>query len=154
MKIVKSIAIITLVFLVATSCQYKPKAPEFRTVENIVPSYSAGDVNIKGDIIMFNPNAIGFDIVSTDIDVFINQKDVYNITELKAINAKSKSEFTIPLDITFPAEKVYKGFLSSGLGLISSKSVTFKMEGDINYKVKGIPLTKRVEFSKELKISR
>lgn len=154
MKLFRSIKMCSLISMVLVSCNLKPKAPEFRSVENIVPSYDAGDVTIKGDIIMYNPNAVGFDIVSTDIDVFINQKDVYNITELKAINAKNKSEFTIPLDITFPAEKVYKGFLSTGLGLISSKTVTFKLQGDINYEVKGIPFTKKVDFAKELKISR
>lgn len=154
MNLIKSIAFSSLLVLVVTACNVKPKAPEFRTVENIVPTYNAGDVNIKGDIIMFNPNSVGFDIVSADIDVFINQKEVSTITDLKAINVKNKSEFTLPLDITFPADKVYKGFLSSALGLISSKSVTFKMEGDINFKVKGIPLNKKIEFSKELKIAK
>lgn len=154
MKSIYSILILSISITFLAGCGFKPKAPEFKTVENIVPSYSSGDVNIKGDIIMHNPNPIGFDIISTDIDVFINQKEVYNITDLKAINVKNKSDFTVPMDITFPADKVYRGFLGTALGLISSKTVTFKMKGEINYKVKGISLKKDIEFKKELKISK
>ncbi len=154
MKSIYSILILTLTVALFSSCNLKPKAPEFKTVENIVPNYKYGNVTITGDMIMHNPNPIGFDIISTDIDVFINQKIVSNITDLKAVNVKNKSDFTFPLDITFPAERVYKGFLGTALGLISSKTVTFKMEGEINFKVKGIPLKKDIEFIKELKISR
>ncbi len=115
--------------LALSSCNVKPKAPEFRSIQNIEkPTYKSGDVNIKGEIVMYNPNRFGFNIKNTEIDVFINQKNVTSIKklDLTKVKVKNRAEFAVPFDVTFPAEKVYKGLLSQGVGMLSSKTVTVR----------------------------
>lgn len=150
----RNIVFVLMIALVA-SCNLKPKSPEFVRVENIErPTYYGGVITLKGDMIFHNPNKIGFDIKSTDIDVFINQKKVYTIDNLKANDVQANSEFAIPFKIEFESDKVYKGFLSTGLGMLSSKSVVFKLEGTVDLEVKGIPFQEDISFSKEIKISK
>jgi len=144
-------------FLWITSCNTKPKVPAFREFGTIQePIYSVGEVNIKGDIVLYNPNRYGFNIDSVAIDVFVNQKVVATIDrlDLSKVEIKKKSEINIPFNVTFKAEKVYKGFLARGLGLTTSSDVTFRLEGTVDFDVKGVKYTQPILVLKEIKISR
>jgi LEA14-like dessication related protein len=157
MKYFKYLTIVFYTFLLITSCSLKPKIPTFRdfgTIED--PDYSNGEVNIKGDIILYNPNRCGFNIDSAAVEVFVNQKKVSTIDkfDLTKVEIKKKSEIKIPFNVTFEAEKVYKGFLSRGLGLTTSSDVTFRLEGTVDFDVKGVKYTQPILVLRDIKISR
>lgn len=157
MRFFKIVSIILCSVLLVVGCSLKPKMPEFRDFGTIQePDYQVGEINIKGDLLVYNPNRFGFNIDSAAIDVFINQKKVTTINkiDLSKVEIKKKSEFNIPFDVTFSAEKVYKGFLARGLGITTSSDVTFRFEGTVDLDVKGVKYTQPILVLKEIKISR
>ena len=148
-------ALILVILLSCLSCSKKEVQPEFKSVENVSIDRKAGTIYLKADLIMHNPNRIGLELKNADLDIFINAKNVGNVSQFDASTIKAKSDFTLPLNMEFPPSKVFSTFLQTGFGMIRTKTIDLGIEGTLRIKAAKITWPDvPVSFKKEIDISR
>ncbi len=154
-RIMKLNSLLLLAVLLTASCSKKEVQPEFRSVENVSIERKAGVIYLKADLIMYNPNRVGLELKNADLDIFINAKNVGNVSQIDASAIKARSNFTLPLDLEFPPKKVFDTFLQTGFGMIRTKTIDLGIEG--TFRVQAAKITwpeVPVSYKKEVDISR
>lgn len=144
-------------FLLATaffifSCNIENKKPEFKRIENVqIKDFTAQNIEITADAIIFNPNPISIFLINTELDVFANEIKVSQISQTKNTEITKKSEFTIPLIAKFKLQDLLKDeasimdIISSSLNTYKDKKINMKYIGKATFKVAGISFDVPIE---------
>lgn len=127
---------LALALLTIISCS-SPEEPYFDRMENVKLQAAAlnGNVSIKGDAIIVNPNAVSAQLDKMDLIVFVEGNQVAEITQNENAQLAAGKENAIPVVINMKLKDVFKDIKTDWMSLLGSslqnKEVKYKIEGDI-----------------------
>lgn len=149
----KKLSLFILITLLIVSCSVKKK-PTFLKLGDVKLLSIANDtIKLEAKAYFKNENDIGGKISTEGVNVFIDEKPVANVKS-EEFKVPANQEFSVPLHITVPKDKVFeKGMLGGLLNtLLKNKSIKVGFKGDIKYKVFGFSNNYPLDKTKELKI--
>lgn len=136
--------------ILLVSCVPK-EAVVLRAVENveIVPGDGIDPI-LKAEARFYNPNQIRMKVKEIQLDVFVDGKKSASIDQkLKSI-IKSKSEFTLPLEVQLSLKEI--GLMDALRGLFGGKKYELHYVGHIKVRVKGFPMRIPVDYKREVRL--
>lgn len=135
-----------------------PQDPIFKRMENLmVTELKIDKITIRGDALYYNPNGVGGNLVSTDINVIANEVEVGKVTQTADSKIEAKSEFAIPVEISFPPSEVFKNEKDVMSGLFNAllyKKLDVRYEGQITISILGIDVDVPVEYEDEVEFKK
>lgn len=123
-----ALLIAPLIFMLA-SCSFYTEV-EVKEVQNIaVTDFTQDLVQAEVTMLIHNPNWYAVTLTQSDIDVFVNQRDMgkVNLVEKVKLPSKSTTSYTIKLQGNY--ETVGNDFLGNLLGLLMAPEAEFKAKG-------------------------
>ena len=130
--------------LLMTACS-GPQEPEFKALKNVkVSSINITEglnIQLSGDAVFTNPNALGVDVSGMDVDVYVNGKKVSTIDQDLTARMTASSDFTLPLKFNIPVRSVIDD-IKGGLikDLFKKKKIDIKLDGIIKVKTGSVEL--------------
>ena len=140
------------VILVAAACS-KPEQPELIRIKDLkVQDFNKEEVILTGSAVLFNPN--GYSITVKEIDVLeqVNNQAVGKVNQVGEVKILAKSEFEVPLNVTFAPQDVYDNLLSGLISYIMKGEFNVHYKGVIRIKVSGLVFTVPVDHKSIVKI--
>ncbi len=117
-----------------------PTEPQFLKVSNVeVKEMSFDKVTINSFLHYHNPNNIKGQFKATDIKVTVNDIDVGSLKQLEKVAVPRKSDFKIPVTISFPPKDIFKkkGLLKSVLQAYANDKVALHYLGTMTFTIAG-----------------
>lgn len=144
---------VLLVLLAA--CSTEAVEPKFQKIENIVvKDLSATNVVIEGVAVIYNPNIVGITMDNVDIDIYANDILVGNVKQSNSIEIEKKSNFYLPLKVSFNPKKLYEtdlnSFVNAALNSYLNKKVEMLYKGSASFKVKSLPFSIPIDYDDEI----
>ena len=127
--------------------------PVFNKVENFkLKKLNRDIVGLTADLNCYNPNPIGVNLSSIDIDVEIDGLSIGKVNQLGMVEIKGKEEFIIPISIHFPLNEILKkeGLLQSALSVLLEEKANVKYQGTLYFDVAGITVSKAIDLEEEV----
>lgn len=124
---------------------------ELRAIENveIVPGNGIDPI-LKAEARFYNPNQIRMKVKEIQIDVFIDGKKSARIDQKLKSVIRSKSEFTLPLEVQISLKEI--GLMDALRGLFGGKKYELHYVGHIKVGVKGFPMRIPVDYKREVRL--
>lgn len=137
------------------SCSVKEK-PVFIKVDNLeLVSVASDTIRLKANAFFENPNDVSGKITTDEIKVIVNGADIAQVSS-EEFKVPARSEFTIPLKVVIPANKIYKnnknGILGGLINSVLNKSIKVQFKGNLKYKVLGFSSVYNIDETQNLKI--
>ena len=152
----KNLLKVLLLFSVLFSACTFTEKPEFLRIENLKANkVSLTNINITSDAVFFNPNDIGYEVVESNIDVFINDKLIGKAKQIETINIDRKGNFSLPLEINYSPQEILKDskdLFSSILFNVLTQKIDLTFKGNIKLQKAGIPIEIPLEYKHTLKL--
>ena len=151
---IKSIGLLVTTICLFTACSGLVE-PEFQRMENVKVKTATlqGDLILTADAIFNNPNGIGVDLNTMDLDVYVDEVAVAKVVQDISMDMKANADFTLPLKVEIPMVKVFKDAKGGLLGkLLKSRKAMVRMEGDINATFGGITATVPFDYEHEYEL--
>ena len=149
----KKIGIISLFIMCAAGFFLFPKKPTLLNVKLLnTPDLVQEEIKLKADLIFVNPNYYGLTLKNHDIDVFVNEKKVSNLSQSDARRIPAKQNFEIPVNINFYKETVFgsSGFLSGILKSIVMQELIVTYKGTVEVEVLGFGIPIEIDYTENL----
>ncbi len=133
-RLLTSLFVLSLLF--AAGCS-SPEYPYFDRMENVKLQAAAlnGNVTIKGDAIIINPNDVGAQLDKMDLVAFVEGNKVAEITQNENAQLAAGKENAIPVVINMKLKDVFTDIKTDWMSLLGSslqnKEIKYKIEGDI-----------------------
>lgn len=121
-----------------------------------VKNLSFKDVTISSEAWYNNPNPVGCTLTKMELDVFVDDVDVGHIIQTDETEIGARSNFQIPINISFPPKELLK----SGENLLKvfpnlgDRKVNVRYEGDITVQILGIDHTTDFSYSEEIPLKK
>ena len=129
------ITLFSIVFL--TSC-FDYEDVEFKGVQNIgLEGRSGGNITVRIDMKVSNPNNYNIKIKKSSLDVFVNSSKVGKTKMKNDVVLKKNHQDVYPLHLTF-SEKELKSSALASIGSLLTGSMKIRIKGDVKTKVYGI----------------
>ena len=129
------ITLFSIVFL--TSC-FDYEDVEFKGVQNIdLEGRAGGNITVRIDMKVNNPNNYNIKIKKSSLDVFINGSKVGKTKIKNDIVLKKNRQDVYSMYLTL-GEKELKGSALSSIGSLLTGSMKVRIKGDIKAKVYGV----------------
>ena len=129
------ITLFSIIFL--TSC-FDYEDVEFKGVQNIgLEGRSGGNITVRIDMKVKNPNKYKIKIKKSSLDVFINGSKVGKTKIKNDVVLKKNHQDVYPLYLTF-SEKELKSSALASIGSLLTGRMKVRIKGDIKAKVYGI----------------
>lgn len=137
------------------SCSIKKK-PIFIKVDNLrLISVVSDTIRLNANAFFENPNDVGGKISTDEIKVIVNGADIAQVSS-EEFKVPARSEFTIPLKVVIPTNKVYKnnknGILGGLINSVLNKSIKVQFKGNLKYKFLGFSSVYNIDETQNLKI--
>ncbi|CAL2077488.1 conserved protein of unknown function [Tenacibaculum sp. 190524A05c] len=154
-KQMKNILYLVLISVFLLNCSVKKK-PTFIKVDEIkFLSLRSDTVRLQAKAFFKNENDIGGKLSTDEIKVIVNGAEVAQVSS-EEFKVPANKEFSIPLNVVIPANKVFDnkkgGILGGLLSSLINKKVDVQFKGDIKYKVLGFSNTYTIDKTQEVKI--
>ncbi len=131
----------------------KPKAPEFKYIEDIeIETLDGGKVNLKGTAVFYNPNKMKLTLLNGEIAVSIDGNYISTIQQDYNIELDPKSDFSVPLEVPISLNEMKTSLFSSALGILTGNKLRIGYKGDIRFKAYGIPVKVPIDDEQEVDI--
>lgn len=144
----------TFLTIVLVNCTLTQE-PDFIKLDNYkIISANKKEIKLGTNAYFHNPNDVGCEIVSTDIDVLINGLFVGKVNQANLIHLSAGNKFDLPLLVSIPSEKIIKdksGIFSGVLTALMSKNLTVSYEGFVTLKKAGVEFDIDIEGEEVLK---
>lgn len=139
--------IVALYFLLYEDIPYYKKMEQVR-----VSSFTKDNITVKANVICHNPNGVEVRLAGCDFKVKANGKHVSDVDQRFTTTVGAKSDFTVPLTVSFSPRKVFKAKDLIGMALISLKSKKIHMdyEGTVDVGLAGEEIVIPVEYSEDI----
>ena len=136
--------------IVISSCV--PKQPvEFRAIRNIVVATdSTGEPQLKGEIVLYNPNHMRMKLKEIKVDVFVDGKKAATVDQKPDLVIPAASEFSAFVLARLSLKEI--GLLDAVLGLFGGKKYGVVYSGYVRVRVHGVTVKVPIEFKDELKL--
>jgi LEA14-like dessication related protein len=129
------ITLFSIVFL--TSC-FDYEDVEFKGVQNIgLEGRSGGNITVRIDMKVSNPNNYNIKIKKSSLDVFVNSSKVGKTKMKNDVVLKKNHQDVYPLYLTF-SEKELKSSALASIGSLLTGRMKVRIKGNIKAKVYGI----------------
>ena len=129
------ITLFSIVFL--TSC-FDYEDVEFKGVQNIgLEGRSGGNITVRIDMKVNNPNNSNIKIKKSSLDVFVNSSKVGKTKMKNDVVLKKNHQDVYPLYLTF-SEKELKSSALASIGSLLTGRMKVRIKGNIKAKVYGI----------------
>ena len=129
------ITLFSIVFL--TSC-FDYEEVEFKGVKNIgLEGRSGGNITVRIDMKVNNPNNYNIKIKKSSLDVFVNGSKVGKTKMKNDVVLKKNRQDVYSMYLTL-GEKELKGSALSSIGSLLTGSMKVRIKGDIKAKVYGV----------------
>jgi|SaaInlStandDraft_5_1057022.scaffolds.fasta_scaffold13066_3 LEA14-like dessication related protein len=131
------IGIITLFSIVFLTSCFDYEDVEFKGVQNIgLEGRSGGNITVRIDMKVKNPNNYNIKIKKSSLDVFVNGSKIGKTKIKNNIVLKKNHQEVYPLFLTL-SEKELKGSALSSIGSLLRGSMKVRIKGNIKAKVYG-----------------
>ncbi|TCP25818.1 late embryogenesis abundant protein [Tenacibaculum skagerrakense] len=154
-KQMKNILYLLVISVFLLNCSVKKK-PIFIKVDEIqFLSLRSDTIRLQANAFFKNENDIGGKLSTDEIKVIINGAEVAQVSS-DEFKVPANKEFSIPLNVVIPANKVFEnnkgGILGGILSSLLNKKVDVQFKGVIKYKVLGFSNTYDIDKTQEVKI--
>lgn len=154
-KQMKNILYLLVISVFLLNCSVKKK-PIFIKVDEIqFLSLRSDTIRLQANAFFKNENDIGGKLSTEKIKVIINGAEVAQVSS-DEFKVPANKEFSIPLNVVIPANKVFEnnkgGILGGILSSLLNKKVDVQFKGVIKYKVLGFSNTYDIDKTQEVKI--
>ncbi|MFY7669934.1 LEA type 2 family protein [Tenacibaculum sp. MEBiC06402] len=151
----KNILYLIVISIFLLNCSVKKK-PTFIKVDEIqFLSLRSDTIHLQAKAFFKNENDIGGKISTDEIKVIVDGAEVAKVSS-EEFKVPANKEFTIPLDVLIPTNKIFEkdkgGILGGLLRTLINEKVNVQFKGDIKYKVLGFSNTYKVDKTQEVKI--
>ena len=137
MRLFKTILLLATISLLA-ACG-KPSSPEFMRMEDVKfgsVSFSDGlSVVLNGNAVFDNPNKIGANISSVDLDMYVNGKKVTHINQEVHTTMPANAEFKLPLTFNVPLKEVFKDAKPTLGDIFNKRKIEYRLVGTLKVAV-------------------
>lgn len=144
-----TIIIVGVLLLSVNAC--KVSQPEFRRVENYQFNRDGVNFSLGADVVCYNPNRFRFKIQNLNANVFINDRKVTTIGNEIELSVKGKSEFSVPLALTFTGNEAIMSIFTNLNQILKRQEVSLLILGNVKFKAYGV-VRKELPFRYEKKI--
>lgn len=134
-----------------------PQEPVYKGFEGLkANTISTKRISLSGEAVYHNPNAIGGEVVSTDIEVIVNDVLAATIEQENSIPVPATAEFRLPLVCNISPKDIFEsdrnGTLGGIINAVLSQKVDVHYLGEIKMKIAGVTFTLPVDFEEEVPI--
>jgi len=147
-------ALSLLFVLLFTGCKVNEE-PVFVQLNKIkIKKANLKIVEFEAEAVFENPNIMGGDITSKDLNVFIGDMQVGTILPTK-FNVPAEGEFTMPLNGSFYTKNIIKKdgkLLDNIFGALKDKKVNLSLKGDLVFKKGPIEYVYNMNETQEVNI--
>lgn len=143
-----------LLILLAASCTFTSEPDFLKLDEYKIITLNKNEVKLGTKAFFHNPNDVGCEVVSTDIEVFVNDLAVSKVKQTNSIVLESDNEFYIPLTVSVPTSEIIKdqkGILNGLLSGLTNKNILIQYQGVVTLKKAGIEFDIDIEGEEVLK---
>lgn len=155
MKHTNLIFLLFFIGLFFASCS-GPESPIFVEIINVkVADIKNNEVFLEGDAVFKNPNPIAGRLVKTDIDVVVNDIEVGKIRQDLATEVKANSDFTVPVHVNFPFNKITKNkknLLKGLLNALIDQKALVSYKGTVTINFLKIDFETPIEYEEEVSL--
>jgi len=152
-KLIKYLALAFFLCWVCYSCN-QVKEPEFLRADKIkILKVNTDTLTLSCNSHFTNPNPVGGKLLSSDIDVTVDEQFLSKINQEHDISFGGNEEYSLPLIIKVPVKSLFekKGSLfSKALKALINKSVEVRFTGTAKVEIAGIKF--EVPIEKEQKV--
>lgn len=146
--------LVLLCLFTTTSCS-RPQEPIYKGFEGLKAStISTKRITLSGEAVYHNPNALGGEVTSTDIEVIVNDIPAAKIEQTMSIPVPATAEFGIPLECNISPKDIYENDRNGALGgiinAVLTKKVDVQYRGQIVVKIAGFSYTMPVDYEEEV----
>lgn len=131
--------------------------PEFKKMTNFrVKKLGVNECKITSDIVFYNPNDMGCDVVATNINVEVNGVPSGSAKQIKKVKLKALSDFELPVQIEFNPKEIFKlnnGLFTGALKLLKEKTVEIHYKGFVTIDVLGVELPIEIDTKEEISLN-
>ena len=136
-----------------------PQEPVYKGFSELTADMiSTKRITLAGEAHYYNPNALGGEVVSTDIKVIVNDIPAADIQQTTSIPVPAESDFSLPLVCNIAPKTIFEndrnGALGSIINAVLSKKVDVHYQGEIVVKFAGISFTLPVDVEEEVELSK
>lgn len=142
-----------LVILAAAAFFLYPKAPQMTGIENFkLPKMDARTLTIQGDAKFTNPNFFGLTVEGYEIDVLVSEKKVGQIESNEKRPIEPKTDFSIPVTVTFEKREVFggSGFFRNLIKSAVDNEMKAHYKGEVRVSVLGMVFPVAVDYTQNL----
>lgn len=145
----------TLLLLLLTLACSRPQEPVYTGFDQLkADMISTKRVTISGEAVYYNPNAFGGEVVSTDIQVIVNDVAAATIKQAVSIPVPPTAEFRLPLECNVSPKDIYENDRNGALGglinAVLTKKVDVQYQGEIVVRLAGFSFSLPVEYEEEV----
>ncbi|KEZ92621.1 LEA/WHy family protein [Nonlabens ulvanivorans] len=132
----RALLLLCSVLIAMTSCQDAYEEVVFMEIKNVkINNATSDNVQLSGDCVLFNPNAVGLDLTKAKFDVYVNGRKTAEINQDLDVEMPASDEFILPLKATMSPKDFYgekgRGLLDATLQILVNQKVDIKYNGSI-----------------------
>lgn len=129
MKLIGSTSVLffCILTILLTSCS-TPKSLEYRDFKNFsIEKIGIASSAMKMDLVYYNPNRFGLQLMRTDLDVYVDSTYVGHTTQEYQITLPRQREFTIPIKMDVDMKNIIK----NAFNLAFSTEINLQITGTV-----------------------
>lgn len=154
MKFSLKIILVFILFSIGITACNSFKEPEYRRLDRFeFTTFSLHKIQFRTDLVMYNPNNIGTDLLDSDVDLYINDKILGKSKQANAIRVNKISEFAIPISVDVATGQLNLSFLKSMWESMSKGKVKISVKGNCRLRKAGVPFNIPINYSENVKIT-
>ena len=143
--------IVALYFLLYEDIPYYKKMEKVR-----ISNFSKNDITVTADVVCHNPNGVEVRLAGVDFKVKANGKHVSDVDQRFETTIGAKSDFRVPLTVSFSPKKIFKAkdLLGMAFTSLKSKAIHMDYEGTVLVGLAGENIEIPVEYSEDISLKK
>ena len=150
--------LVGLVLMISVLSCTTTEEPVFQKMADVqVTNIQKGVVTVTAEAVYYNPNDVGGQLESTDIQLIANGVEAATVQQQFKTELKPKSEFRVPIEVQFPLEKVIQdknNLISGALNALLKKQVEIEYAGKATVSFVGINIDLPIEYKQMIDIGK
>jgi LEA14-like dessication related protein len=144
------IIVVILILSILGSCS-NVKAPEFKSIKDLVADANGKVITVKGMGLFYNPNTTKMVLKSANIEVFMNEQSITRINRKFDLLLLPEHEFVVPLEVDLNQDQIRELIKNNALQLLLGKGLKFTYKGNI--RVRAYHVTIKVPLYQDISVN-
>ncbi len=133
-----------------SSC--KIQEPQFKQVNNLRINSAGSDMMIEGDAVFYNPNNLSLTLKEVNLVVSLGQDQLGTIVQTMEKEIEAKSEFSVPLSLKFPKQKILGLLIGGFFGGLANKDIEIGYKGFAKANKYGVNFKVPIDSKQKIKL--